>query len=107
MHWTPVFSFSPAFFDFVHLSGLKWSINDACNSPREGFPVTSIHGDRTQREREEALRRFKSGQTPIIGNIQFITFKELLLYGPKRSLIINIIVIAYEKRFFILNFVYI
>lgn len=33
---------------------------------REGFPVTSIHGDRTQREREEALRRFKSGQTPII-----------------------------------------
>ena len=24
---------------------------------REGFPVTSIHGDRTQREREEALRR--------------------------------------------------
>jgi ATP-dependent RNA helicase DDX3X len=34
---------------------------------REGFPVTSIHGDRTQREREEALRRFKTGQTPIIG----------------------------------------
>merc|ERR1719209_2062844 len=33
---------------------------------REGFPVTSIHGDRTQREREEALRRFKSGQTPVI-----------------------------------------
>merc|ERR1719232_583567 len=33
---------------------------------RQGFPVTSIHGDRTQREREEALRRFKSGQTPII-----------------------------------------
>ena len=24
---------------------------------RQGFPVTSIHGDRTQREREEALRR--------------------------------------------------
>merc|ERR1719490_557687 len=33
---------------------------------REGFPVTSIHGDRSQREREEALRRFKTGQTPII-----------------------------------------
>merc|ERR1719411_2322339 len=33
---------------------------------REGFPVTSIHGDRTQKEREEALRRFKCGQTPII-----------------------------------------
>jgi ATP-dependent RNA helicase DDX3X len=27
---------------------------------REGFPVTSIHGDRTQREREEALRRSRS-----------------------------------------------
>ena len=24
---------------------------------REGLPVTSIHGDRTQKEREEALRR--------------------------------------------------
>lgn len=32
----------------------------------EGYPVTSIHGDRTQREREEALRRFRSGQTPIL-----------------------------------------
>ena len=33
----------------------------------EGFPVTSIHGDRSQNEREEALRNFKSGRTPIIG----------------------------------------
>jgi superfamily II DNA/RNA helicase len=33
---------------------------------REGFPVTSIHGDRTQKEREEALRTFKNGKTPII-----------------------------------------
>ncbi|XP_026763925.1 putative ATP-dependent RNA helicase Pl10 [Galleria mellonella] len=32
----------------------------------QGYPVTSIHGDRTQREREEALRRFRSGQTPIL-----------------------------------------
>ncbi|XP_072935947.1 putative ATP-dependent RNA helicase Pl10 isoform X2 [Epargyreus clarus] len=32
----------------------------------EGYPVTSIHGDRSQREREEALRRFRSGQTPIL-----------------------------------------
>ena len=24
---------------------------------RDGFPVTSIHGDRSQKEREEALRR--------------------------------------------------
>ncbi len=33
---------------------------------REGFPVTSIHGDRTQKEREEALRRFRAGRTPIL-----------------------------------------
>ena len=33
---------------------------------REGFPVTSIHGDRTQKEREEALRRFRCGKTPIL-----------------------------------------
>ncbi|XP_013193163.1 putative ATP-dependent RNA helicase Pl10 [Amyelois transitella] len=32
----------------------------------QGYPVTSIHGDRTQREREEALRRFRSGTTPIL-----------------------------------------
>ena len=36
------------------------------NSVTQGFPVTSIHGDRTQMEREEALRRFKTGLTPII-----------------------------------------
>lgn len=32
----------------------------------EGLPATSIHGDRLQREREEALRDFKTGRTPII-----------------------------------------
>ncbi|XP_017893478.1 putative ATP-dependent RNA helicase Pl10 [Ceratina calcarata] len=31
-----------------------------------GYPVTSIHGDRTQREREEALRRFRAGIAPIL-----------------------------------------
>lgn len=33
---------------------------------REGYPVTSIHGDRSQREREDALASFKSGRTPIM-----------------------------------------
>lgn len=33
---------------------------------KEGYPVTSIHGDRSQREREEALRSFRSGRTPIL-----------------------------------------
>ena len=32
----------------------------------QGFPVTSIHGDRTQREREDALRVFRTGKTPIL-----------------------------------------
>ncbi|CAL9134213.1 unnamed protein product [Musa textilis] len=31
-----------------------------------GFPATTIHGDRTQQEREHALRSFKSGTTPIL-----------------------------------------
>merc|ERR1711924_396886 len=33
---------------------------------REGFPASSIHGDKTQRDREMALRDFKSGRTPIL-----------------------------------------
>lgn len=31
-----------------------------------GFPATCIHGDRTQQEREQALRSFKTGNTPIL-----------------------------------------
>lgn len=31
-----------------------------------GFPCTSIHSDRTQREREDALRAFRTGKCPII-----------------------------------------
>ncbi|CAI9097453.1 OLC1v1033884C1 [Oldenlandia corymbosa var. corymbosa] len=30
------------------------------------FPATTIHGDRTQQEREHALRSFKSANTPIL-----------------------------------------
>ncbi|KAL9889902.1 ATP-dependent RNA helicase bel [Glossina fuscipes] len=33
---------------------------------RCNHPVTSIHGDRTQKEREEALRCFRSGDCPIL-----------------------------------------
>merc|ERR1711936_1405940 len=33
---------------------------------QQGFPVTSIHGDRTQREREDALRVFRTGRTSIL-----------------------------------------
>lgn len=33
---------------------------------REGYPANSIHGDRTQRQREEALKTFRSGRLPIL-----------------------------------------
>ncbi|KAH9514614.1 ATP-dependent RNA helicase ddx3x [Bulinus truncatus] len=33
---------------------------------REGYPATSIHGDRSQSEREDALRIFKCGDRPIL-----------------------------------------
>ena len=32
----------------------------------QNFPATSIHGDRTQRERERALDMFRSGRCPIL-----------------------------------------
>ncbi|KAI6833737.1 ATP-dependent RNA helicase [Hortaea werneckii] len=32
----------------------------------QGFPATSIHGDRTQRERERALDMFRSARCPIL-----------------------------------------
>ena len=32
----------------------------------EGFPATSIHGDKTQQDREHALAEFKSGRRPIL-----------------------------------------
>ncbi|OMO61409.1 hypothetical protein CCACVL1_23534 [Corchorus capsularis] len=33
---------------------------------RKGFPAVAIHGDKIQMEREQALRSFKSGATPIL-----------------------------------------
>jgi len=32
----------------------------------EGYPANSIHGDRSQRQREEALKAFRTGKTPIL-----------------------------------------
>ena len=32
----------------------------------DNYRVSSIHGDRHQREREQALASFRSGQTPIL-----------------------------------------
>jgi len=36
------------------------------NLCEEGFPATSIHGDRLQSEREQALEDFKTGRMPIL-----------------------------------------
>ena len=33
---------------------------------RNSYPASSIHGDKSQREREEALKMFKTGTTPIL-----------------------------------------
>jgi len=33
---------------------------------KSGYPSNSIHGDRTQGEREEALRDFRNGKSPIL-----------------------------------------
>lgn len=33
---------------------------------RENFPAISIHGDKSQREREDALKQFKTGRIPIL-----------------------------------------
>jgi hypothetical protein len=33
---------------------------------RNGLPATSIHGDRSQQEREAALRSFRTGRTPVL-----------------------------------------
>ena len=32
----------------------------------EGYPANSIHGDRSQRQREEALKTFRNGRFPIL-----------------------------------------
>ena len=38
----------------------------AAQLSQEGLPTTSIHGDRLQREREEALYDFRTGSRPIL-----------------------------------------
>lgn len=32
----------------------------------QGYPVTCIHGDRSQADRETALHNFKTGRTPLL-----------------------------------------
>ncbi|XP_048652433.1 ATP-dependent RNA helicase DDX3X isoform X2 [Marmota marmota marmota] len=58
----------------------------------EGYACTSIHGDRSQRDREEALHQFRSGKSPILVatavciilsfSFKLSMFKCFLLNGP-------------------------
>ena len=49
---------------FVETKRMADSLSDFLINQR--FPATSIHGDRTQRERERALEMFRSGRCPIL-----------------------------------------
>ncbi|KAI9841160.1 MAG: DEAD-box ATP-dependent RNA helicase [Sclerophora amabilis] len=49
---------------FVETKRMADSLSDFLIN--QGFPATSIHGDRTQRERERALEMFRSGKFPIL-----------------------------------------
>lgn len=49
---------------FVETKRMADSLSDYLIN--QGFPATSIHGDRTQRERERALEMFRSGRCPIL-----------------------------------------
>ena len=52
----------------------------------ENYLVASIHGDRSQREREEALRTFRIGRTPIlVATAVSIYFYCLCVHGTSRA----------------------
>ena len=49
---------------FVETKRMADSLSDFLIN--QSFPATSIHGDRTQRERERALEMFRNGRCPIL-----------------------------------------
>jgi len=49
---------------FVETKRMADSLSDFLVN--QSFPATSIHGDRTQRERERALEMFRAGRCPIL-----------------------------------------
>ena len=49
---------------FVETKRMADSLSDYLIN--QSFPATSIHGDRTQRERERALEMFRTGRCPIL-----------------------------------------
>ena len=44
-----------------------------------GFPACSIHGDKSQREREDALRSFKTGRCPVMCATDVAAVRKILL----------------------------
>lgn len=61
---SPNRSFFPKTLIFVET---KRGADDLCGDLRyDGFPVTAVHGDKGQNERDRALAEFRSGKTPIM-----------------------------------------
>ena len=54
------------------------ALEDFLHRCNEGYHVSSIHGDRHQREREQALASFRNGTTPIL----VATAVSSLFWGP-------------------------
>ena len=50
---------------------------------REKYPATSIHGDRSQREREDSLHSFRSGRTPILVATAVSSYKAVASYETR------------------------
>jgi len=57
---------SPAGLTLVFVETKKMADQLSNSLINQGFPATSIHGDRTQRERERALDMFRTGRCPIL-----------------------------------------
>lgn len=53
----------------------------------EGYACTSIHGDRSQRDREEALHQFRSGRCPILVATAVSNRNDFLMERPVAALV--------------------
>lgn len=67
---------------------------------REGYSCTSIHGDRSQRDREEALHQFRSGRCPILVATAVRIHSELV-FLPKNCNTSSTEIVGYLNLFFV------
>ena len=65
---------------FVETKRMADSLSDFLIN--QNFPATSIHGDRTQRERERALEMFRNGRCPILVATAVAARKSKVLFVP-------------------------